>query len=302
MKHVYSGKVRDVYELDALQSAPLLMVASNRVSAFDVIMSETVPDKGAVLTAMSAYWMDKCADIVDNHLVSALPNPSILGEEMDPDFIGRAVVVKRAKMVELECIVRGYLAGSAYKEYLAYGTVHGAVLGKGLRLAAKLPEPMFCPSIKNHLGHDENISIARAREIFGYELVEELSKLSLMIYKRGQELCANGSILLADTKFEFGVVDDQLVLCDEVMTPDSSRFWDAERYVDGVEPIQFDKQPLRDYLDSLEWDKTPPPPKLPSEVLASLADRYRSVYRRITGDSVDSWLAEALERYNSRVI
>lgn len=301
MKHIYSGKVRDIYELEEFEPPRLLMVASNRVSAFDVIMTEPVKDKGVILTAMSAFWMGNCSDIVENHLISSLPNPQTLGEEMSSDLIGRSVVAKRAEMIELECIVRGYLAGSAYKEYLQKGTVHGAALPKGLPLAAKLPEPLFCPSIKNHQGHDENISISTAKSLFGESLVEQLMTLSLNIYKRGVDLCSEASIILADTKFEFGRVDGRIVLCDEVMTPDSSRFWDAERYIHGVEPIQFDKQPLRDYLDTLDWDKVWPPPSLPLEVLVALQERYSSVYRKIVGVPIEKWLADACVAYDSRI-
>lgn len=302
MIHLYSGKVRDIYQLDNFVPPRLLMVASNRVSAFDVIMNEQVANKGAILTAMSSFWMDHCSDIVENHLVSSLPTPLTLGEEMDESFIGRAVVVKKAQMIELECIVRGYLAGSAYREYRDSGTIHGQHLPRGLNLATRLPEPMFCPSIKNHLGHDENISIDQARSLFGSSLVDKLMALSIEIYNRGSVICADASIILADTKFEFGMVDEHIVLCDEVLTPDSSRFWDADRYVDGVEPIQFDKQPLRDYLDSLDWNKTPPPPRLASEVLASLSERYASVYRKISGSSVENWLLDAAQAYSSRIL
>ena len=293
MRHVYSGKVRDVYELDSFAPPRLLMVASDRVSAFDVVMAEKVPGKGQILTAMSCWFMDLTSDVVPNHLIECLPTPAGVGEVIDPDFVGRSVVTKRARMVELECIVRGHLAGSAFKEYVERGTVHGHRLPGGLRLASPLPEPIFCPSIKNAVGHDENISIERAREIFGADLVDRLAKTSLAVFARGSEAAAKAGIVLADTKFEFGYVDDELLLCDEVLTPDSSRFWDADALEPGREPVQFDKQPLRDYLESTGWEKTPPPPALPGEVLDTLAERYRSVYERITGTSFQGWLERA---------
>ncbi|MDA8397733.1 MAG: phosphoribosylaminoimidazolesuccinocarboxamide synthase [Actinomycetota bacterium] len=293
MRHVYSGKVRDVYELDSFAPPRLLMVASDRVSAFDVVMAEKVPGKGQILTAMSCWFMDLTSDVVPNHLIECLPTPAGVGEAIDPDFVGRSVVTKRARMVELECIVRGHLAGSAFKEYVERGTVHGHRLPGGLRLASPLPEPIFCPSIKNAVGHDENISIERAREIFGADLVDRLAKTSLAVFARGSGAAAKAGIVLADTKFEFGYVDDELLLCDEVLTPDSSRFWDADALEPGREPVQFDKQPLRDYLESTGWEKTPPPPALPGEVLDTLAERYRSVYERITGTSFQGWLERA---------
>ncbi len=293
MRHVYSGKVRDVYELESFDPPRLLMVASDRVSAFDVVMAETVPGKGQILTAMSCWFMELTSDIVPNHLIESLPTPAGVGEVIDPDFVGRSVVTRRAQMVELECIVRGHLAGSAYKEYMASGTVHGHKLPAGLKLASALPEPVFCPSIKNAVGHDENISVERAREIFGSGLVDRLAEVSLAVFARGSEAAAGAGIVLADTKFEFGYCDGDLLLCDEVLTPDSSRFWEADVLEPGREPVQFDKQPLRDYLETLGWDKTPPPPALPAEVLSTLSARYRSAYERITGQSFEDWLSRA---------
>ena len=293
MRKIYSGKVRDIYEIDGFEPRRLLMAASDRVSAFDVVMSETVPRKGQILTAMSCFWMERTSDIVPNHLIDPFPSWDSVGEQIDSALIGRSVVVEAAEMIQLECIVRGYLAGSAYKEYKAFSTVHGQHIEPGLPLAAKLNEPVFCPSSKNHLGHDENISIEQARERFSAPLVEELARISLEIYHFGVEVANDVGIILADTKFEFGFVNGEIVLCDEVLTPDSSRFWDGASYAPGVEPIQYDKQPLRNYLDLTDWAKTAPPPQLPDEVLVSLAQRYETVYEKITKTPIVNWLATA---------
>ena len=293
MRHIYSGKVRDVYELERLNPHRLLMVATDRVSAFDVVMKETVPSKGQILTAMSCYWMERTSDIVPNHLIAKFPNAEVIGEPFAEEFVGRSVVTARAQMIELECIVRGYLAGSAYKEYRSTSTVHGHKVAPGMQLASRLDEPLFCPSVKNHLGHDENVSIEAAKGMFPSSLVDQLAELSLAIYSRGAKIAEAAGIILADTKFEFGFVEGELVLCDEVMTPDSSRFWSRESYVPGTEPEQYDKQPLRDYLEMTGWDKTPPPPDIPSAVLESLARRYREVYATITGSDISEWLGDA---------
>ncbi len=295
MRHIYSGKVRDVYELDRLAPKRLLMVATDRVSAFDVVMNETVQAKGQILTAMSCFWMENTADIVPNHLVEKFPSSGAMGEDFPEEFLGRAVIAAEAEMVELECIVRGYLAGSAFKEYNLTSTVHGQTLDSGMLLASRLDEPLFCPSVKNHLGHDENISIEAAKGLFGATLVERLGELSLAIYRRGAQIARDAGIILADTKFEFGYVDGEIVLCDEVLTPDSSRFWKSASYVPGSEPVQYDKQPLRNYLERTGWDKTPPPPNIPPEVLASLSQRYREVYEMITGSDIALWVADAAQ-------
>ncbi|CAG4934050.1 unnamed protein product [Acidithrix sp. C25] len=297
MRHIYSGKVRDIYELDGIDRDSLLMVASDRVSAYDVIMNEQVANKGTILTAMSAYWMKLVEDIVPNHLVELFPTKQTFDDDSFEKFIGRGVIVAKAQMIEVECIVRGYLAGSAAREYFRSGTVHGRSLKDGLVMAERLDEPIFCPSIKNHSGHDENISIERAKEIFGSELISTLAEVSIEIYNRGARVAEESSIYLADTKFEFGFIDGELALCDEILTPDSSRFWEASTYEAGKEPMQYDKQPLRDYLDTLDWDKTPPPPSLDEEVLQSLSDRYAMVYERIAGQPIENWITDAKNAY-----
>ena len=293
MRHIYSGKVRDVYELDGLAPKRLLMVATDRVSAFDVVMNETVQAKGQILTAMSCFWMENTSDIVPNHLVEKFPSSAALGEDFSDGFVGRAVVSAKAEMIELECIVRGYLAGSAFKEYSSSSTVHGKSLDPGMLLASRLDEPLFCPSVKNHLGHDENISVEAAKGLFGAPLVDRLEELSLAVYRRGAQIAREAGIILADTKFEFGFVEGEIVLCDEVLTPDSSRFWESASYAPGTEPVQYDKQPLRNYLERTGWDKTPPPPSIPAEVLGSLSQRYREVYEMITGSDIALWIAAA---------
>lgn len=283
---VAAGKVRDVYDAG---DGHLLLVASDRISAFDVVMAEPVPGKGRVLTAMSAFWFDLLGDVVDNHLVSTdlldLPAPARL-----EGLAGRVMLCRAAEMLPVECIVRGYLSGSAWKEYQHAGTMHGSPLPEGLAEASKLDEPVFTPSTKADVGdHDENISFERAAELVGADVAGRLRDVSLELYRRGAQRAAERGFLLADTKFEFGLVDGRLVLADEVLTPDSSRLWPADLWEPGATPPSFDKQPVRDYLDGLDWDKRPPPPLLPSEVVAATAGRYRTAYERITGLDLDDW-------------
>jgi len=293
-RHLYSGKVRDVYDAG---DGHLLVVASDRMSAFDVVMAEPVPDKGRVLTGMTAFWLRELADLAPTHLVSTDPAdfPPAAAElpgGLDA-LAGRAMLVRRAEMLPIECIVRGYLTGSAWKEYQARGTMHGAPLPAGLLESAKLPEPVFTPSTKAATGHDENISFEAACELVGADLAKEARELSLAAYERGAALAAERGILVADTKFELGVIDGRLALCDEVLTPDSSRFWPADEWEPGRTPPSFDKQPLRDYLDTLDWDKMPPPPPLPAEVVAASRDRYVAAYERITGRPFADWVGGA---------
>ena len=287
MNLVHRGKVRDVYDAG---DGRLLMVTSDRMSAFDVVMAEPIPDKGRVLTAMTAYWLDEVADIVPNHLissdVSSLPADTV--SQLD-DLEGRVMLVHRAEMLPIECIVRGYVAGSAWKEYRQQGTVHGMAVPSGLKEAAQLPEPIFTPSTKATEGHDENISPDEAAKIVGEDVLEAARAISLAVYIRASERAATRGIIVADTKFELGWIDGRLCLCDEVLTPDSSRFWDAETWQPGATPPSFDKQPLRDWLEASGWDKTPPPPPLPDDVVAATRDRYRAAYERVTGKALSDW-------------
>jgi phosphoribosylaminoimidazole-succinocarboxamide synthase len=282
LEKISSGKVRDIYGLD---DKHLLFVASDRMSAFDVIMAEPIPDKGRVLTAITAFWLDRLADVAPNHLVSLDP-PA--GED-DPDLVGRTMVVRKAEMLPVECIVRGYLSGSAWAEYRRSGTMHGAPLPSGLRQSERLPEPVFTPSTKPTEGHDENISFAAAVDLVGAELAEEARRISLAAYAAGAAYAAERGIIIADTKFELGIIDGQLCLCDEVLTSDSSRFWPAEGWAPGAVPPAFDKQPLRDWLEGTGWDKTPPPPALPPELIAATRTRYVEAYERLTGLSFAAW-------------
>jgi phosphoribosylaminoimidazole-succinocarboxamide synthase len=280
LKHLYSGKVRDIYEVsDDL----LLFVASDRMSAFDVVMAEPIPDKGRVLTAMTTFWLDRLSDIAPSHLVS------VDVADVMPEAVGRGMLVRRAEMIKIECIVRGYLSGSALKEYRANGTMHGSKLPAGLQEADQLPEPVFTPSTKADTGHDENISFEQASEIVGDDVAKRARELSLAAYERGAALARQRGIIIADTKFELGFIDGELALCDEVLTPDSSRFWPADEWEPGRTPPSYDKQPLRDWLESTGWDKTPPPPTLPDDVVAATRDRYVAAYERITGLRLADW-------------
>jgi len=286
LPHIYSGKVRDIYDAG---DGRLLMVTSDRMSAFDVVMDEPVPDKGRVLTAMSAFWFEQFADEVGSHLISTdladLPESA-----QQPEIAGRFMLCRRAEMLPVECIVRGYITGSAWKEYRSHGTMHGAALPEGLQESDRLPEAVFTPSTKAEVGdHDENISFERAVELIGEDLAVRARDLSLALYARGAELAAERGIIIADTKFEMGLVDGELVLADEVLTPDSSRFWPADDWVPGTTPPSFDKQPIRDYLETLDWNKQAPPPPLPDEVVEASSVRYREAYERITGRSLADW-------------
>jgi phosphoribosylaminoimidazole-succinocarboxamide synthase len=283
---VYSGKVRDVYDAG---DGNLLFVASDRISAFDVVMAEPIPHKGRVLTAMTAFWLDLVADIVPSHMVSADPADFPPGAAGIADLAGRGMLVRRAEMLKIECIVRGYLSGSAWKEYRESGTMHGAPLPAGLQESDRLPEPVFTPSTKADTGHDENISFEAAAAIVGDDVAAQARDVSLAVYTRGSEWAAARGIIIADTKFELGFIDGRLALCDEVLTPDSSRFWPAEDWAPGRTPPSFDKQPVRDWLESTGWDKAPPPPALPETVVTSTSERYRVAYERITGQRFSDW-------------
>lgn len=286
LPHIYSGKVRDIYDAG---DDRLLMVTSDRISAFDVVMDEPVPDKGRVLTATSAFWFAHLADIVPSHLISTdlgqCPEPA-----RKPEWEGRVMLCRRAEMLPVECIVRGYLTGSAWKEYRAAGTVHGSSLPAGLVESDQLPEPIFTPSTKAAAGdHDENISFARAVELLGADRAGQARDVSLELYRRGAAWATERGIIIADTKFEFGLVAGELVVADEVLTPDSSRFWPADEWKPGTTPPSFDKQPVRDFLDDLDWDKRPPPPPLPPAVVEATRARYVEAYERITGRDLSEW-------------
>lgn len=285
LPHIYSGKVRDIY--DAGEDR-LLMVTSDRLSAFDVVMAEPIPEKGRVLTAMSAFWFEKFHGIVGSHLISTSLDDCPPEAQRD-DWQGRIMLCRKAEMLPIECIVRGYLTGSAWKEYKADGTMHGQVLPAGLLESAQLPEPVFTPSTKAAEGHDENISFDAAVDLIGIELAEKARSVAIELYSKGAEWAAARGILIADTKFELGLIDGELVLCDEVLTPDSSRFWPADSWKPGSTPPSFDKQPVRDYLDGLDWNKQPPAPALPDEVVETTSARYIDAYERITGRSFDQW-------------
>jgi phosphoribosylaminoimidazole-succinocarboxamide synthase len=291
LAHVHRGKVRDLFDAG---DGRLLMVASDRLSAFDVVMAEPVPDKGRVLTAMSAHWFDAVADVVGNHLVStdldALPESARV-----PELAGRVMLCRRADMLPVECIVRAFVAGSAWKEYRDAGTIHAMAAPPGLVEADRLPRPVFTPSTKAAVGdHDENISFDRAVDLLGGEVAEQARDISLAVFARAAARAEASGFLLADTKFELGFLTQRdgsrrLVLADEVLTPDSSRYWAAEDWAPGATPQGFDKQPVRDFLETLDWDKRPPPPALPAEVVDATARRYRDAYERICGRRLADW-------------
>jgi phosphoribosylaminoimidazole-succinocarboxamide synthase len=279
---VSRGKVRDIYEIDP---QTLLIVTTDRMSAFDVIMNEPIPYKGVVLNQITLYWMDALKDLVSNHLLATDVRdfPAALAPYRD-ELEGRAVVVRKAKPLPIECIVRGYLTGSGFKDYKATGSVCGYKLPAGLVDSDKLETPLFTPSTKADLGaHDENITLADAKSRIGEGLLKKIQELSLAIYSRGRDLAAARGIIIADTKFEFGLNEKDILLIDEVMTPDSSRFWPADKYVPGQSQPSFDKQYLRDWLSGTDWDKTPPPPTLPAEVIAETQKKYLEAFELLTG-------------------
>jgi phosphoribosylaminoimidazole-succinocarboxamide synthase len=289
LTHLYSGKVRDLYEVD---DRHLLMVASDRLSAFDVLMNEPIPQKGRVLTALTNYWVTEFAGAAPSALVSC--DPAVI-DGVVPGFLaqtswhGRSMLVRRAEMLMLECIVRGRLAGQAYDEYVARGTVHEMNVAKGMKLTDPFPEPMFTPSTKAEAGHDVNISVDRAALLIGAERLRQAQELCLDLFSRAATAMAGVGLILADTKFELGFVDGELVVCDEVLTPDSSRIWPADEVHSGETPPSFDKQPFRDWLTALGWDRTPPPPPVPDDIVALTSSRYVDAYERVTGRSLSDW-------------
>jgi len=287
------GKVRDVYTVDADR---LLVVATDRVSAFDVVMAEPVPHKGAVLTQLTAWWLRQLEPDVEHHMLSANADEIVAAvPALAPhvsELRGRAMLCRRADVFPVECVVRGYVSGSAWKEYSARGTLAGEPLPAGLRESDRLDPPVFSPATKAEAGHDENITIAYMAEIVGDDSARTLERLSRWVYERGRALAAERGIIIADTKFEFGTRDGRVILVDEVLTPDSSRFWPADQYVPGRTQPSFDKQPLRDWLDverrAGRWNGDAPPPTLPPEVVNATSLRYLEAYRRITGTELDT--------------
>ncbi|MHB1004313.1 MAG: phosphoribosylaminoimidazolesuccinocarboxamide synthase [Chloroflexota bacterium] len=274
------GKVRDTYDL----GDRLLIVATDRISAFDVVLPNGIPGKGAVLNQLSAFWFRETASVVPNHFLtdSAEEYPASLHPFAD-QIVGRSMLVRKARRLDVECIVRGYLAGSGWAEYKQSGTVCGQTLPGGLRQADKLPEAIFTPSTKAESGHDRNISVEELANLIGRDLADQMARASLAIYKRAEQLARTKGIIIADTKFEYGLVDGKLILIDEALTPDSSRFWPAESYRSGGSPPSFDKQYVRDWLESIGWNKEPPAPRLPEEVAARTGEKYREAFRALTG-------------------
>ncbi|MFM9967295.1 MAG: phosphoribosylaminoimidazolesuccinocarboxamide synthase [Burkholderiales bacterium] len=276
------GKVRDMYAID---DAHLLIVTSDRLSAFDVILSDPIPQKGAVLNAMANFWFAKLGHVVTNHLTGIAPESVVKGDDEVAQVKGRAMVVKRLKPLPVEAVVRGYIIGSGWKDYQQTGAVCGIALPKGLQQAEKLPEVIFTPATKAEMGeHDENISYAQMENIVGASVAQTLRDVSIRLYSEASDYARGRGIIIADTKFEFGLDDKgNVVLIDEVLTADSSRFWPADQYRPGISPPSYDKQYVRDYLETLDWDKKPPAPKLPAEVIARTSDKYKEAYERLSG-------------------
>jgi len=274
------GKVRDIYAIDD----KLLIVATDRISAFDYVLATGIPDKGRILTQLSVFWFEFLKDITPTHFLTAdlSEYPAALRAFSD-QLEGRSMLVRRCRMLEVECVVRGYLSGSGWKDYLATGAVCGVPLPAGLKESDKLPEPIFTPATKAQSGHDENISFEQAASMVGSEKAEKLRRLTLDIYKKAAAYAETRGIIIADTKFEFGLDGDTLVLADEVLTPDSSRFWPRSEYRPGGPQPSYDKQYVRDYLESIRWNKQPPAPALPPEVAARTSEKYREAYRALTG-------------------
>ena len=285
IKLIKRGKVRDIYELDDC----LLIVATDRISAFDVVMDNPIPDKGRILTQMSIFWFNLLEPMVKNHLIAIhpdeYPEPCIRYKK---DLLERSMLVKKAIPLKIECIVRGYLAGSGWKEYKEKGSICGIPLPSGLKESDRLSEPIFTPSTKAEDGmHDENISFEEAKKIVGDDIAEKVRDLSIKIYEFGRRFAEDRGIIIADTKLEFGIYDGDIILIDEVLTPDSSRFWPMEEYEPGRPQTSFDKQFLRDYLESISWSKTPPPPELPPDIIEKTRQRYLEAYKRLTGKDME---------------
>ncbi|HEY1800392.1 MAG TPA: phosphoribosylaminoimidazolesuccinocarboxamide synthase [Terriglobales bacterium] len=280
-----SGKVRDIYLLD---KDHLLFVATDRISAFDYVLATGIPHKGSVLNQLSLFWFDFLKGTVANHLVTAdVGRYPAAAQKYSDQLRGRSMMVRRAEMFPVECVVRGYISGSAWKEYKAAGTVCGIQLPAGLKESDQLPEPIFTPSTKAVTGHDENISLEQAAKIIGRENAEQLRDLSIAVYKKAADYARGKGIIIADTKFEFGRTDAGIILADEVLTPDSSRFWPADKYRPGQSQESFDKQYVRDYLEEIRWNKQPPAPALPPEVARKTSEKYVEAYRQLTGRTLN---------------
>jgi phosphoribosylaminoimidazole-succinocarboxamide synthase len=280
LPRIGKGKVRDIY---AVEGDKMLIVTSDRLSAFDVVLSDPIPDKGRVLNEMANFWFERLGHIVPNQLTGIDPE-SVVAEEEKPQVRGRAVVVKKLKPLPIEAVVRGYIIGSGWKDYQRTGMICGIELPKGLQQAQKLSEPIFTPATKAETGHDENISFAEMEKLIGKEVAARVREVSIRLYKEAADYAATKGIIIADTKFEFGLTkENQLVLIDEVLTADSSRFWPADSYRIGTSPPSFDKQFVRDYLETLDWNKEPPAPKLPPDVIARTSEKYREALQRLTG-------------------
>ena len=288
-RHVGSGKVRELFEIGDDQ---LLLVASDRISAYDVVLPQAIPEKGKILTGLSHYWFEVAEDLCPNHLVS-IKEEDLPDVGMD-DLAGRAMLCKRAEPIAIEFVVRGYITGSGWKEYKRDGTVSGHVLPEGLVESDKLPEPILTPATKATTGHDENITEDEARKIAGADIYDTARAYSLQLYTKAAEIALERGIIIADTKLEFGIFEEEVILIDEVLTPDSSRFWPQDRYETGRSQPSFDKQYVRDWLDRSGWDHTPPPPELPADVVQATRDRYVEAYERVTGRPFDSWLKEVI--------
>jgi phosphoribosylaminoimidazole-succinocarboxamide synthase len=276
------GKVRDVYDLDD----KLLIVATDRLSAFDVILPTPIPDKGRVLTQLSLFWFNLLKDAIPNHVLSSTDFPPPFDTHMD-DLAGRSMIVRKTQPLPIECVVRGYVSGSGWKDYRATGKICGIALPAGLRESDRLPEPIFTPATKAATGHDENISFEQAASLIGKELAGKVRAISLEIYRRAAAYAEPRGVILADTKFEFGLLNGNLIWIDEALTPDSSRFWPAAQYNPGGPQPSFDKQFVRDYLERIQWPKTPPGPELPPEVVASTRAKYREAFRLLAGHELD---------------
>ena len=284
LKRIGKGKVRDIY---AVGEDKMLIVTSDRLSAFDVVLSDPIPDKGRVLNEMANFWFGRLGHVIPNQLTGIDP-ASVVQKDEIPQVAGRSMVVKKLKPLPIEAVVRGYIIGSGWKDYQKTGKVCGIELPKGLQQAQKLPQPIFTPATKAETGHDENISFEEVVKLIGKPLAEKVRDVSIRLYKEASEYAAQRGIIIADTKFEFGLdKDGQLVLIDEVLTADSSRFWPADSYQVGMSPPSFDKQYVRDYLETLDWDKTPPAPKLPPEVIRKTSEKYREALERLTGKKLN---------------